>query len=118
MDAKALFSGLLRRDDDRAVILQRLVGRDRRFDDPLLLQLLPTEILRDGMNQRQAEVAACDLRYGAGGRLEDAQAVAMTGCCIGFVNADRGRSPPPKGHKESASEETLIGSYSSRQPGI
>lgn len=59
------------------------------------------------MHQRQAEVAACDLRYGAGGRLEDAQAVAMPGCCIGFVNADRWRSPPFAGHKESASEETL-----------
>jgi hypothetical protein len=63
------------------------------------------------MNQRQAEVAARDLRYRAGGRLEDAH-------FVGFVDTDRGRSPPPEGHKESVSEETLNGSYSSRQPGI
>ena len=60
MDAEALLGGLFCRDDDRSVILQRLVGRDRRFDDPLLLQFLPTQVLRDGMDQRQAEVAACD----------------------------------------------------------
>ena len=53
------------------------------------------------MHQRQAEVAARDLGYGAGGGLQDAQAVAMPGCCVGFVNADRGRSPPPAGQKNS-----------------
>ena len=42
-------------------ILQRLVGRDWRFDDPLLLQFFPAQVLRDRMHQRQAEVAACDL---------------------------------------------------------
>ena len=31
----------------------------------------------------------------------------MPGCRIGFIYADRGRSPPSEGHKESASEETL-----------
>lgn len=102
INAEALLGCLLRRDDDRAVILQRLVGRDRRFDDPLLLQFLPAQVLRDGMNQCQAEVAARDLGYGAGGGLQDAQAVAMPGCCVGFVNADRGRSPPSAGQNESA----------------
>ena len=41
IDTKALLGRLLRRDDDRSVILQRLVGRNRSFDDPLLLQFLP-----------------------------------------------------------------------------
>ena len=79
------------------------IGRDRRFDDSLFLQLLPTEIFRDGMDQRQAEVAARDLFHRVGGRLQDAQAVAVPVCFVGFINADRGRSPPPEGYKESAS---------------
>ena len=54
------------------------------------------------MNQRQVEVAARDLRYGAGGRLEDAQAVAAPARFVGIINADRGRSPPSAGYKESA----------------
>ena len=37
---------------------------------------------------------------------------------VGFINADHRRPPPPAGQNESASEETLNGSYSSRQPGI
>ena len=61
MDTKALLGGLLRWNDDRAVILQRLVGRDRRFDDPLFLQFLPAQVLRDRMYQRQAEVTTRDL---------------------------------------------------------
>ena len=102
INAEALLRGLLRRDDDRAVILQRLVCRDRRFDDPLLLQFFPSQILRDGVNERQAEVAARDLRYRAGGRLEDAQPVAAPSRFVGFINADRERSPPSAGYKESA----------------
>ena len=85
IDAEALLRRLFSRDNDRAVILQRLIGRDRRFDDPLFLQLLPTEIFRDGMDQRQAKVAARNLRYRAGGRLEDAQAIAMPVCFVGFI---------------------------------
>lgn len=85
---------------------------------PFFLQFLPAQVLSDGMHQRQAEVAARDFRYRAGGRLQDAQAIAVPGCRIGFVNADRGWSPPPEWHKESASEETLKGLYSSRQSGI
>ncbi len=102
IDTKTLLGCLLCRDDDCTIVLQRLVGRNRRFDDPLFLQFLPPQVFRDGMDQRQAEVAACDLCYGAGGGLEDAQTVAMPGCRIGFIYADRGRSPPPAGHKESA----------------
>ena len=117
IDAKALLGRLFSRDDDCAVILQRFVGRDRRFDDPLFLQFFPSQVLRDGMDQHQAEVAARDLRYRAGGRLQDAQAVAVPVRFVGFIDADRGRSPPLAGHKESASEETLMGSYSSRQSG-
>ena len=100
IDAEALLGRLLCRDDDRAIVFQRLVGGNRRFNDPLLLQLLPSQILRDGMRQRQAEVAARDLRYRAGGGLEDAQAVAVPGCCVGFIDADRGRSPPSGKAKE------------------
>ncbi len=37
IDTEALLICLLCRDDDRSVILQRLVGRNRSFDDPLLL---------------------------------------------------------------------------------
>lgn len=113
INAEALLGGLFCRNDDRAVVFQRFIGRDRRFNDPLLLKFLPAQVLRDRMHQRQAEVAARDLRYSAGRRLEDAQAVAMPECRVGFINADHRRSPPPAGHKESASEETLNGSYSS-----
>ena len=94
IDTEALLGCLLCRDDDRAVVLQRFVGRNRRFNDPLLLQFFPSQILCDGMDQRQAEVAARDLRYRAGGWLEDTQSVAMPVRFVGFVNADRGRSPP------------------------
>lgn len=61
IDAEALLGGLFGRNDDCAIILQRLVGRNRRFDDPLFLQFLPAQVLRDGMHQRQTEVAARDL---------------------------------------------------------
>ena len=54
------------------------------------------------MRQRQAEVTARDLCYGAGGRLEDAQAIAAPVSFVGFIDTDRGRSPPPAGDKESA----------------
>ena len=37
IDAETLLSGLLRRDDDGAVVFQRFIGRDRRFDDPPFL---------------------------------------------------------------------------------
>ena len=42
IDTEALLRRLLRRDDDRTVILQRLVGGNRRFDDPFLLQFFPS----------------------------------------------------------------------------
>ena len=53
------------------------------------------------MHQRQAEVAARDLYHRAGGRLQDAQAIAVPGRSIGFTDADRGQSPPSDVHKES-----------------
>ena len=97
IDAEALLGCLFSRDDDRAVILQRLIGGNRRFDDPLLLQFLPAEVFCNWMYQRQAEVAARDLGDFAGGGLQDAQAVAVPIRFIGFIDADRGWSPPPKG---------------------
>ena len=101
IDTEALLSSLFCWNDHCAVVFQRLVGRDRRFDDPLLLQLLPSQIFRDGMHQRQAEVAARDLCHRAGGRLQDAQAIAVPGRSIGFIDADRGQPPPSEVHKES-----------------
>ena len=38
-----------------------LIGKVSKFDDPLLLQFLPPHVLRDGMDQRQSEVAARNL---------------------------------------------------------
>ena len=102
IDTEAPLSSLFCWNDHCAVVFQRLVGRDRRFDGPFFLQFLPAQVLRDGIRQRQAEVTARDLCYGAGGRLEDAQAIAAPVSFVGFIDTDRGRSPPPAGDKESA----------------
>ena len=61
-----------------------------------------------GMYQCQAEIAARDLLHRAGGGLQDAQAVTSPCCGVGFIDTDHRRSPPSKGYKESASEETLL----------
>ena len=108
IDAEALLSSLFRRYDDRAVILQRPVGGNRRFNDPLLLQFLPAQVFRNGMYQCQAEIAARDFLHRAGEGLQDAQAVTSPCCGVGFIDTDHRRSPPSKGYKESASEETLL----------
>ena len=89
-------------------VLEYYEGRDVRFTmDTLSAHFL--EEIPDGFRMI-IEYKKFPIGY--------AQAVAMPVRFVGFINADHRWSPPPAGQNESASEETLNGSYSSRQPGI